>query len=194
MQPQWLRKWLASDTSESIRMIISLVKKDWILTSPPPSHTSGDVLSPQHWQKLEIYSWKRIRVSNWKNQAWLRLGSLIRSKGIKWMHVCWMLIRSSPFPLPLLSSQNAGSQAATFKHWWNHFWRIWLAQRERLKILPWVAPGGFSRLSDCLQLRSWSPGPGIESHVRLPTQRGICFSLSLPLSAPSHFLFSLSLK
>ena len=49
-------------------------------------------------------------------------------------------------------------------------------------------PGWLSPASVCLLLRSWSPGPGIESRVGLPAQPGVCFSLCLsPL--PVLFLF-----
>ncbi len=47
------------------------------------------------------------------------------------------------------------------------------------------APEWLSWLSVCLQLRSWSRGPGIEPHVRLPAQWGVCFSLLLSLCALS---------
>ena len=43
------------------------------------------------------------------------------------------------------------------------------------------APVGLSRLSVCLQLRSCCQGSGIEPRIRLPAQRGTCFSLSLCL-------------
>ena len=51
-------------------------------------------------------------------------------------------------------------------------------------------PGRLSKLSICLWLRSRSQGPGIQLHVGLPAQWGVCFSLwpSSPLS------FSLSLS
>ena len=45
----------------------------------------------------------------------------------------------------------------------------------------WVS-GWLSWLSVCLQFRSWSQGPGIKSHIRLPAQWGACVSLSLFLS------------
>ena len=38
---------------------------------------------------------------------------------------------------------------------------------------------GLSWWGICLQLRFWSLGPGIESCIRLPAWRGVCFSLSL---------------
>ena len=43
-------------------------------------------------------------------------------------------------------------------------------------------PGWLSQLSVCLWLRSLPWGPGIEACIRLPAQRGLCFSLSLWLS------------
>ena len=43
------------------------------------------------------------------------------------------------------------------------------------------APGWLSRLSICLQLRSWSQVPGIKPCIGLPTQWGVCFSLLLCL-------------
>ena len=51
-------------------------------------------------------------------------------------------------------------------------------------------------LSICLQLRSWSQGPGIMAHARLPAQQGVCVSLSF---CPFHLLMlslthTLSLK
>ena len=53
-------------------------------------------------------------------------------------------------------------------------------------------PGWLSQLSACLLLRSWSQGPGMETWVGLPAQRGVCFFLSL---CPSLcFIFSLSNK
>ena len=39
-------------------------------------------------------------------------------------------------------------------------------------------------LSICLQLRSWSQGPGIKPHVGPPAQWGACFSHSLCLPVP----------
>ena len=44
-------------------------------------------------------------------------------------------------------------------------------------------PGWPSQLSVCLQLRSWSQGPGTEPHIRVPAQQRACFffSLYLPL-------------
>ena len=42
------------------------------------------------------------------------------------------------------------------------------------------APGWLSWLSVCLQLRSWSWGPGIKFHIRLPAQQGVCFSSTSP--------------
>ena len=44
-------------------------------------------------------------------------------------------------------------------------------------------PGWLSRLSVCLWLRSWSQGPGIKPHIRLPA-RWACFCLSLCLLLP----------
>ena len=51
-------------------------------------------------------------------------------------------------------------------------------------------PGWLSWFSDCLQLRSWSWSPGIESRIGLRAQRGVCFSLwPSPLSCSlSHSL------
>ena len=43
------------------------------------------------------------------------------------------------------------------------------------------APGWLSGLSHCLQLRSWSQGPGIESCIGLTARWGACFLLSLCL-------------
>ena len=40
------------------------------------------------------------------------------------------------------------------------------------------APGWLSQWSICLQLRSWSYGPGMEPHIRLPAQWRVCSSLS----------------
>ena len=48
------------------------------------------------------------------------------------------------------------------------------------------APGWLRRLSICLQLRSWSQGPGMAPCIRLPAQRGLCFFLCL---ASQHFGF-----
>ena len=49
------------------------------------------------------------------------------------------------------------------------------------KELKYIINGGtwvcFSRLSVCFRLRSWSLDPGMEPHIRLPTQQGVCFSL-----------------
>ena len=52
------------------------------------------------------------------------------------------------------------------------------------------APGWLCGLSICLWLRSWSQGPGMESHMRLPSQQRVCFSLSLL----SLLVLSLSVK
>ena len=56
-----------------------------------------------------------------------------------------------------------------------------------LRKISCRASGWLSRLSICLQLMSWSQGPGIKPHVRLPAQGGVCFSLSL---CPSSCLYS----
>ena len=53
------------------------------------------------------------------------------------------------------------------------------------------APGWLCQLSVCLQLRSWSPDPGIKPCVGLHAQRGVCFSLSL---CPFSHLCSLPLS
>ena len=50
-----------------------------------------------------------------------------------------------------------------------------------LKIIIRV-PGWLSQLNICLQLRSWSRGPGIEPCIGIPAQEGVCFYLSLCLS------------
>ena len=42
--------------------------------------------------------------------------------------------------------------------------------------------------------RSWFQGPGIQPHVRFPAQRGVCFSLSLCLSALVVLSFSCCLS
>ena len=55
------------------------------------------------------------------------------------------------------------------------------------------APGWLSLVSICLQLRSWSQGPGMEQRIRLPAQWGVCFSLPLFL-CPSLCLCPLSLS
>ena len=39
--------------------------------------------------------------------------------------------------------------------------------------------GWLSQLSACLQLSSWSQGPGTEPHIQLPAQWGAYFSLFL---------------
>jgi len=58
-------------------------------------------------------------------------------------------------------------------------------------------PRLLSQLSACLQLRSWSQSPEIESHIESLAQRGICLSLRpspfscfvcLTLSHSNHFL------
>ena len=54
------------------------------------------------------------------------------------------------------------------------------------KICMVGAPGWLSRLSICIQLRSWSQGSGMEPHIRFPEQ-GACFSLSI-LLVLSHSL------
>ena len=41
------------------------------------------------------------------------------------------------------------------------------------------ARGWLSWLGACLRLRSWSQSPGIQSHVTLSAEQGVCFSLSL---------------
>ena len=47
------------------------------------------------------------------------------------------------------------------------------------KVLRTGVPGQPSQLSTCLQLRSWSQGPGIEPHSVLPAWWKACFSFSL---------------
>ena len=55
------------------------------------------------------------------------------------------------------------------------------------------APGWLNWLSIYLQLRSWSQGPGIRPHIRLPAQEGVCFSSSLcPLPSAPALRHSLS--
>ena len=49
-------------------------------------------------------------------------------------------------------------------------------------IIRWGLSGWLCWLSVCLWLRSWSRGPGMEPRVTLPTQEGVCFSLSISLS------------
>ena len=50
--------------------------------------------------------------------------------------------------------------------------------KKLLKNTSWGAPGWLNQLSICLWLGSWSRGPGIQPHIRLLAQRGVCFSLS----------------
>ena len=62
----------------------------------------------------------------------------------------------------------------------------------------WIlgVPRWLSWLSVSLWFRSWSQGPGIEAHIRLPAQKGVCFSLSFyctPCCVLS-LVFSLSLS
>ena len=40
-------------------------------------------------------------------------------------------------------------------------------------VVQWVKPLPLAQVM--------VPGPGIKPHIRLPTQQGVCFSLSLPL-------------
>ena len=47
------------------------------------------------------------------------------------------------------------------------------------------APGWLRGLSLCLQLMSWSQGPGIEPRIGLSVQQGACFLRSLPASLPT---------
>ena len=50
-----------------------------------------------------------------------------------------------------------------------------------LKIGKSGMPGWLSRLTIRFWLGSWSQGPGIESHIGLPVQWGVCFSLCMLL-------------
>ena len=50
------------------------------------------------------------------------------------------------------------------------------------------APGWLRQLNICLQHRSWSRGPGMESCVRLPAQQRVCFSFFLPHAHPCLFI------
>ena len=56
-------------------------------------------------------------------------------------------------------------------------------KKVSLKYFILGAPGWLSRLSACLQLRSWSQGPGTEPQMGLPQWRAACFSFC------SSFLF-----
>ena len=69
-------------------------------------------------------------------------------------------------------------------------------EKELSKNSKTGVPGWLSKISLCLQLRSWSRGPGIEPHSWVSAQRGACFSLSLCCSSPSPsaWLCSLSLS
>ena len=55
------------------------------------------------------------------------------------------------------------------------------------------APGWLSRWSICLWFESWSWGPGIKTHIGLPAQQRVCFSLSCYYS-PCSCSLSLSNK
>ena len=51
--------------------------------------------------------------------------------------------------------------------------------RYSLSLYRMGAPGWLSsRLSVCLQLSSWSQGPGIQTCIRVPAQRRVCLSSS----------------
>ena len=50
-------------------------------------------------------------------------------------------------------------------------WCLWMTLKLlHTKIDEAGGPGGLSELSICLQLRSWSQGPQIESHIGFPVQ------------------------
>ena len=55
------------------------------------------------------------------------------------------------------------------------------------------APGWLSQLGICLQLRSWSQGPGMKPHIRLPAQWSSLLSGGSP-STPHPGLCGLSLS
>ena len=66
-----------------------------------------------------------------------------------------------------------------------------------IKVLRMGAPGWLSGLGTCLRLRSGSQCPGIEPHVWLLAQRGVCFVLSLypsPCSCLPSLVLTLSLS
>lgn len=82
------------------------------------------------------------------------------------------------------------NETKSFRRLWvrKHMIGLWF-KRSFQGALGWL-----SRLSISLQLRLWSPGPGIKPHIGLPAQQGACFSLSLPLPLLMRSLFlSLSL-
>ena len=69
----------------------------------------------------------------------------------------------------------------------NQHWAVLKEPNYGLKYIH-TGPRRLSRLSICLQLRSWPRGPGIKLHVGLCSGR-VCFSLYLcrPLSLPVLF-------
>ena len=67
-----------------------------------------------------------------------------------------------------------GNEALYVKLWLHYWWQNGMA----IKMSYLGAPGGLRWWRVHLQLRSWSQGPGIEPHVGLPAQWGVCISLS----------------
>jgi len=80
--------------------------------------------------------------------------------------------------IPNLTSTWIKEEWSTFINGINLFQQIgkkkvgYLCQTD-LCLGAWVAQS----LRVCLQLRSWSQGPGIKPHIGLPAQRGVCLSL-----------------
>lgn len=61
-----------------------------------------------------------------------------------------------------------------------YFKSVW----EKIKTIIIRTPRWLSQLNVCLRLRSWFQSPGIQPHIRLPAQQGVCFFLSFCPSSP----------
>ena len=86
---------------------------------------------------------------------------------------------------------NSGGREGKNANYQENFLRVFIRQVNfiiKSAEMFWKngVPGWLSRWSVCLQLRSWSQGPGIEPHIMgLPAQWGVCL-------CHSPCLFSLS--